>query len=124
MTEAFTPGENVCFVCGSPTFVVLKDPGENKDVILVWFNTQTFQIEKFKAPRIAIITTKAFKERQIQRELEINSRLYEIPEGVPPELTLLVAFATPEHQQEFIEKMFDEEALGQVVTKPNKPSLN
>lgn len=124
MTQVFTPGDNVCFACGSPTFVVLKDPGGDKDVILVWFNTHTYKIEKVKAPRIAITTTKAFKEKQIQRELETNSRLYEIPEGVPPELTLLVAFATPEHQQEFKEKMFDEQVPGHVLTKPNKPSLN
>jgi hypothetical protein len=125
MTQSsFAPGTPVCYKCGSPTFLVLKDDPKEEDVLISWFDTTKNEPCRFRVDRILIETIEDFQLRKIRIEALQNKRLYEIPAGIELDNILLIGFLSADHKQAFMDKMFTEEAEGHVFNKDPKPQMN
>lgn len=120
----FTVGNIVCYKCGSPLFVVIKDPGKKSKVTVTWFFTPQGTNETFKVDRNAIETIESFNRRRIEHEKKNNYRLYEIPSDIDPTTIITLGFPTQEMKDRFFERFISDEFQAKILAGETNIKMN
>jgi hypothetical protein len=121
----FTVGDTICYKCGSPLFVVIKDPGGKSKVTVTWFFTPQGTDETFKVDRNAIETIESFNRRRIEHEKQKNNdRLYRIPPGIDPTTMITLGFPTREIRDRFVERFLFDEFQAKILADETNIKMN
>lgn len=119
----FKIGDLVCLKSGSPTFTV-KSFARNGDIVVTVFNMSSGKVVDYKFAPALIQTVSEFNKAKRKLDMEANNRIIEIPDGVPTEQVVTVAFESMELKKAFLERMFDEQVQGQLLGEDTSKLMN
>lgn len=109
------PGDVVTVKSGdSPAMVLIRYLSDGRAQCEYWDETKNGN-RTVKVQRTALESVEHFRERMMKYESISNQRFIHLPDQVPADHTLVVAFADLNMKKKFIERMFTEQAGGNII---------